>query len=229
MATSAFEWDRIDTLLVDMDGTLLDLAFDNFFWLDLVPREYAARHGIPHDDARRDLTVRFDGAVGKLEWYCIDYWSRELGLDIKGLKARHRHLVRFLPRAPEFLAEARARGKQVCIVTNAHRETFAVKALATRIDTLVDHVVCSHDFAVPKEDLEFWQRLPERQPFDPARTLLLEDSLAVLATARAAGLAHTIAIRRPDSRRPARAISDYPAVDGVADLLGAPRAHEPSV
>jgi putative hydrolase of the HAD superfamily len=65
----------------------------------------------------------------------------------------------------------------------------------------------------------FWQRLRERQPFDPARTLLLEDSLAVLTTARASGLGHTIAIRRPDSRRPARTIDEFPAVDGVADLL----------
>jgi putative hydrolase of the HAD superfamily len=175
-----------------------------------------------HEDARRELAVRFDDAVGKLEWYCIDHWSRELGLDLKVLKTRHRHLVRFLPRAPEYLAAARERGKRVCIVTNAHRETFAVKALATRIDLLVDDVVCSHDFAVPKESLAFWQRLPERQPFDPARTLLLEDSLAVLATARAAGLPNTIAIRRPDSGLPARAIDDFPAVDGVADLLAAP-------
>ena len=221
MATSAFDSDRIDTLLVDMDGTLLDLAFDNFFWLDLVPREYAARRGISHEDARKELGVRFDGAAGTLEWYCIDYWSRELDLDIKHLKASHRHLVRFLPRAEEFLATARARGKRVLIVTNAHRETFAVKALATRIDMLVDDVVCSHDFAVPKESPVFWQRLREREPFDPARTLLLEDSLAVLATARAAGLPHTIAIRRPDSGRPPRTIAEFPAVDGVADLIAA--------
>ena len=31
-ATSIVEWDAIDTVLVDMDGTLLDLSFDTFFW-----------------------------------------------------------------------------------------------------------------------------------------------------------------------------------------------------
>lgn len=212
-------WDCIDTVLVDMDGTLLDLAFDNFFWRELVPAHFAERHALPAAEAQRSVTARFDGAAGTLAWYCIDHWTRELDLDLRGLKRGHRHLIRFLPRAPEFLAAARAHGKAVTIVTNAHWETLAVKIEQTGIDRLVDDVVTSHEFATPKESREFWAALRRDRPFDPARTVLIEDSLPVLAAARDYGLANTIAIRQPDSTLPARAIDGFQSVDGVADLI----------
>jgi HAD superfamily hydrolase (TIGR01509 family) len=213
------DWEQIDTVFVDMDGTLLDLAFDNFFWLELVPRHYAGKHGLSVAAAQAALEPRFAAKAGTLAWYCLDHWTRDLGMDLKTLKREHRKHIRFLPGAPEFLAAVRRRGKRVCIVTNAHRDTFDVKAEHTGIDRLVDGVVCSHDFAAPKESAEFWRALERHEPFDGARTLLLEDSLAVLAAARSHGVRHTVAIRCPDSRQPPRAIADYVAIDGVAELI----------
>jgi len=213
------DWDRIDTVLVDMDGTLLDLAFDNFFWLELVPQRYADIHGLTIAAAQAELTPRFAAKTGTLAWYCLDHWTRDLGIDLKSLKSEHRQHIRFLPGAPEFLAAVKRRGKRVSIVTNAHRDTFAVKAEHTGIDRLVDGVVCSHDFAAPKESREFWRALERHEPFDRRRTLLIEDSLHVLAAAISHGFEHTVAIRRPDSRQPPRTINGYPAVDGVAELL----------
>ncbi|HNG60363.1 MAG TPA: haloacid dehalogenase, partial [Cellvibrionaceae bacterium] len=37
-------WQAIDTLLLDMDGTLLDLHYDNYFWLEYLPRAFAAKN-----------------------------------------------------------------------------------------------------------------------------------------------------------------------------------------
>jgi len=221
MQTRAYApvWDEIDTVLVDMDGTLLDLAFDNFFWLELVPARYAQLHGLSLEEARTTLMTRSRGTAGTLAWYCTDHWSRDLKLDINALKWAHRHLVRFLPGAREFLAAVRARGKRLWIVTNAHRDTIAVKAEQTGVQALVDRLFCSHELSGPKESAAFWRMLQQEQAFDPARTLLIEDSLAVLAAASAYGVRHTIAIRRPDSRLPPRQIEDYPAIDGVADLI----------
>ncbi len=218
-AGASVDWTQIDTVLVDMDGTLLDLAFDNFFWLELVPERYAAAHGLEEADARRSVAARFRAATGTLNWYCLDHWSRELGLDLHALKRAHRHLIRFLPGATQFLASVRARGKRLMIVTNAHRDTLAVKVQQTAIDRLVDRVVCSHDLCAPKEHGDFWEELHRRHPFDRCRTLLLEDSLPVLMAAHAHGIARPIAIRRPDSQRPARTIVEFASVDGVAELV----------
>ena len=218
-ASSIVDWAAIDTVLVDMDGTLLDLNFDTFFWRELVPQRYAVRNGLTVLEARAKLEPRFDAKMGTLEWYCLDHWARDLNLDLKTLKHEHRWRIRFLPGAQEFLASVRARDKRLSIVTNAHRDTFAVKAEHTGLDRLVDSVVCSHDFAAPKESAAFWQALEAHEPFDRRRTLLIEDSLSVLAAARDYGIRHMLAIRRPDSQMPPRSTPDFLAVDGVFELV----------
>jgi 5'-nucleotidase len=218
-AKPVVDWDLIETVLVDMDGTLLDLAFDNFFWREVVPQRYARISGMSVLAAQQALAPRFDAKIGTLEWYCLDHWTGDLGMDLKALKREHRQHIRFLPGAQDFLASVRSRGKRVCIVTNAHRDTFAVKAEHTGIDRLVDGVVCSHDLAAPKESPAFWRALERHEPFDARRTLLIEDSLEVLGVAGAHGVRYTVAIRRPDSSQPPRAITDFTAIDGVIDLL----------
>jgi len=218
-ASTLVDWARIDTVLVDMDGTLLDLAFDNYFWLELVPARYAELNGCSAAAARELLSRRFDAIQGTLNWYCLDHWSRDLGFDVTELKHVHRHRVTYLPRAPEFLAAVRARGKHLWIVTNAHRDSLAVKTEQTGLHRLVDRIVTSHDFRTPKESAAFWTELERAHPFDPRRTLLIEDSLPVLAAATAHGIAHTVAIRRPDSRHPPRTVDTFVGVDGVADLV----------
>ena len=212
-------WTRIDTVFVDMDGTLLDLAFDNFFWLELVPARYACARGLDETAAYATVTRKYADVLGTLPWYCLDHWTRELGLDLAALKREHRHLIRCLPMVREFLRLARSRARRVVIVTNAHRQTLAIKMNETHLHAQVDCVVCAHDLDAPKESGEFWVELARREPFDPDRTLLLDDSVSVLRAAQEFGLTRTVAIRRPDSRRPARAIDGFDAIDGVADLV----------
>ena len=211
-------WERIDTVLVDMDGTLLDLAFDNFFWLELIPSHYAKRHGLSEDRAREELLARYKALEGRLAWYCIDHWSQDLDIDIRALKREHRHRIRFFPRATDFLAFVRRKRKRLLLVTNAHPDTLAIKIEQTGLDKHVDDMFSSHEFDAPKETLEFWDRFHAREGFDPPRTLLIEDSVAVLKAASDFGLGSTLAIRCPDSRRPPRTIEQFPAVDGVHEL-----------
>jgi HAD superfamily hydrolase (TIGR01509 family) len=212
-------WERLDTVLVDMDGTLLDLAFDNFFWGQAVPAGYAELHNMAIADATRELFMRYESVQGRLEWYCTDYWTRQLGLDIPALKWQHRHRIRYLPLAREFLASVRSREKKLLLVTNAHRDALAVKIAQTGLDRHVDDMISSHDLGAPKESPDFWSRLVEAKAIDPQRAVLIEDSLAVLECGRAFGLQTTVAVRCPDSEQPPREISGFPAVQGVADLI----------
>lgn len=212
-------WSDIDTLLLDLDGTLLDLAFDNFFWLELVPREYARAKSLDLAEARDAVTSRTEALVGTLPWYCIDHWSSELDLDIAALKRRHRDKIRFLPGACDFLALARQLDKHLVIVTNAHHVTLAIKCEQTRVDSLVDTVVSSHDFGIEKERPGFWHAFEASHGIDRERALLVEDNLTVLQAAKGFGIAHSIAIRRPDSTRESRTVEGFAAVEGVASLV----------
>jgi putative hydrolase of the HAD superfamily len=202
-----------------MDGTLLDLAFDNFFWLELVPREYARRRSMPEALAREEIQERYRAVIGSLPWYSIDYWTVELDLDIRELKRAHRHRIQFLPGAEAFLKAVIAAGKRLILVTNAHPVTLAIKTEVTGIDRWFSEQVSSHQYQAAKEERRFWSELVSRTGVDIDRALLIEDSVPVLQSAQAFGIKHLLAVRRPDSTAPPREIEGFPAVDAVSDVL----------
>ena len=213
------DWRAVSTVFLDMDGTLLDLHYDNHFWLEHVPRRYAEQHGLALAAARDDLLARYRAVEGTMVWYCVDYWSEQLGLDIALLKQEIEHLIAVHPHVIEFLDALRASGRRTLLVTNAHGKSIELKLRRTRLGGHLDGIVCAHDLGLPKEHPEFWTRLHAHAPFREAATLLIDDSLPVLRSAARHGIAHLLAVRRPDSRQPARAIDEFPAIDGFADLL----------
>ncbi|HEU4604216.1 MAG TPA: GMP/IMP nucleotidase [Steroidobacteraceae bacterium] len=213
------DWSRIDWVLLDMDGTLLDLNFDNYFWLELVPERYAHRHGITVAEAKQRLTPQFAAKQGTLDWYCTDYWTRELQIDIAELKREVSDRVRFLHGAEEFLAHLRQRSARIALVTNAHHNSLSVKAQQTGLLRFFDAVVSSHRFGAPKEHLRFWEHLQKELGFDPARCLFIDDSVSVLRAARDFGIGQIYAVSRPDSAGPVRKITEFEFIEAVHHLL----------
>lgn len=216
---SPAQWHGIDTVLLDLDGTLLDLAFDNRFWRQQVPEAFARRCAIPLEQARAELEPRFAACEGTLNWYCIEHWSRELGLDIRALKQEAAPGICWLPGAREFLGRVRALGKRLVLITNAHPAALAIKDARTAVVSHFDAGFSAHAFGAPKEHPRFWRELARAEQFRPARSLFVDDSLGVLRAAREAGVGLIYAVRRPDSSGPARMHEEFPAVDAVADLL----------
>lgn len=225
MNAASPDWSHIDTVLIDMDGTLLDLGFDDRFWRERLPREFAARHRLPVDVAWTRMVELFESTRGTLDWYCIDYWSRTLDVDIATLKRAVRHEVAWLPRAREFLGRVRAIGRRVVLVTNAHPETLAIKDSHVGLVRHVDRAISSHELRAPKEHGDFWTSLASIEALDPARTLFLDDSLPVLGAARDFGIRHVVGIREPVIGAPPRDLDGFAAVAGVRDLVpGVPEA-----
>jgi putative hydrolase of the HAD superfamily len=220
MDTARIDWSKIDTVLLDMDGTLLDLRYDNWFWQELIPRRYAAENGLSAPDAQELLKPKFDATRGTIQWYCIDYWSRELGLDIAGIKRTVFDHMGYLPGALEFLLKLKEIGKRRVLVTNAHPTTLAIKDQQMRLTAHFDACYSTHPFDAPKEDTAFWPRLQAAEPFAAKRTLFVDDSLPVLKAAHGFGIGWLRAIRRPNSAQPPQSTSPYIGVDGIAELLG---------
>ncbi|HLZ96522.1 MAG TPA: GMP/IMP nucleotidase [Steroidobacteraceae bacterium] len=220
MDTARIDWSKIDTVLLDMDGTLLDLRYDNWFWQELVPRRYAVRHGLSAPAALALLKPKFHAIRGTMQWYCIDYWSRELGLDIARIKRTAFDHLGYLPGAREFLLKLKDSGKRRVLVTNSHPTTLAIKDEQVGVTGHFDACYSTHLFDAPKEDAVFWPRLQAAEPFTAERTLFVDDSLPVLEAAHRFGIGWLRAIRRPDSAQPAQSTDPYVGVDRVADLFG---------
>ncbi len=217
--TPLLDWQAIDQVLLDMDGTLLDLHFDNHFWQQHVPLRYAEARGLTPAAAKAELDTRYAARTGTLDWYSVDFWQTELDLDIMALKQEVAHLIAVHPHVIEFLGALRQAGKQVALVTNAHHKSLNLKMARTGLDAHFDLLVTSHATGLPKEDPAFWGALCRILPFDPARTLLVDDSLPVLDSARRYGIAHLLAIEQPDTQQAPKHTGDYAAIQSFAELL----------
>ena len=213
------DWSRIDTVLLDMDGTLLDLHFDNHFWQTHLPQRYAEAKGLPAGAGREELMARYHGRAGTLEWYSVDFWESELELDIMRFKEEVAHLIDIHPHVPAFLDAVRASGRRVVLATNAHHKSVTLKMARTGLSPRFDAIVSSHALGAAKEEQAFWQRLQAIEPFDPARTVLVDDSLPVLDSARRFGIAHLVAVKKPDTQQPEKHTGDYPAIDDFSQLM----------
>jgi HAD superfamily hydrolase (TIGR01509 family) len=212
-------WQNVNSVFLDMDGTLLDLNFDNHFWLEFVPRCYAERHGLSVAEAEARLKPRFKATEGRLEWYCLDYWTEQLNLDLVGLKAEIAGLIAVLPHVTDFLEAVRRSGRRLVLVTNAHPKSLGLKMEQTCLHVFFDAIISSHTLGLAKEMPGFWTQLGQIEPFDAAQTLLVDDSPAVLRSAREFGIGHLVAVRKSDSRLPPRDIAEFPAIDDFRELM----------
>ncbi|MGY6563826.1 MAG: GMP/IMP nucleotidase [Halomonadaceae bacterium] len=212
------DWRAIDTVLLDMDGTLLDLHFDSHFWLEHLPRRYVELHRL--DEATQEqLRSRIIREKGTLNWYSLAYWSRELGVDIVALKREIQHLIGLRGDALDFLKWLKQAHPRVVLATNADRESLELKLPLTGLEEYLDAIVSSADLGVPKETQEFWFALQDVEPFDPARTLFIDDNPEVLESAREFGIRHLLGIKQPDSTQPEKELKEFIALGRFATIL----------
>ena len=212
------DWNKIETVLFDMDGTLLDLHFDNYFWLDYVPQQYAKKHQITIEAAKERLLTQYQRIAGTLNWYCVDHWTQELGLDIALLKTEVKHLIQVHPHVIPFLKKLKSLNKQLILVTNAHQKSLALKMEETDLHGLFEQVISAHDLGLPKEDPQFWTALQKVAPFNKDQTLFIDDGVAMLESAKKDGIRWLMAILKPDSTLPANLIDDFYAVNNFSEV-----------
>ena len=211
-------WKQIDTLLLDMDGTLLDLHFDDHFWLQFMPAHLPESHAYDPDKMDTHFHQPMQSTRGTLDWYCVDHWETRLELPVMEAMARHRHLIRWRPGTTDFLRLARKAGKQILIATNAHRAVWQLKADTLDLARFVDGIVSSHDYGKPKEDGLFWRSLAEQHQLDLARCAFFDDSEAVLASAVTHGVGTVVGIDHPNSAREPRVMNHHLNIRDFSDL-----------
>lgn len=215
-------WHEINTVFLDMDGTLLDLHFDNHFWLEHLPVRLAEQRGATPDDIRAYLHDRYADMEGTLDWYCLDFWQNHLGADLVALKHEIADRIAIRAHVERFLESLHERGKRVVLLTNAHQKSVSLKFGYVALESYFDRIITSHSLGLPKEHPDFWQKLSTVEAFDPAHSLFIDDNLHVLRAARAHGVKYLLAIHQPDSQQPPKDTAEFTPVVCYTQLLGEP-------
>ncbi|AKM46634.1 GMP/IMP nucleotidase [Edwardsiella anguillarum] len=221
------DWNDIDTVLLDMDGTLIDLAFDNYFWLTLVPQTLSETRGISRADAQALILREYQAVAHTLNWYCFDYWRERLGLDIHRMTLEQGARVRVRQDTLPFLDALRASGRRTILLTNAHPHGLAMKMAQTGLDSHLDILYSTHRFGYPKEDQRLWRAVQHQCGLDPARTLFIDDAEPILDAAHQFGIRYCLGVSNPDSGRPEKRFARHPAMSDYRALLPAITAGGP--
>jgi len=190
----------IQFVLLDMDGTLLDKYFDDYFWGHLVPERYAEKHHMTFGKAREELMKQYRVREGTLSWTDLDFWSKKLDLDVPALKEQIKHLIEVHPHVEDFLKMVKRRQKKMFLVTNAHYKAIDLKLKKTRIGKYFDSVLSSFDVGYPKESLIFWKEAEKHLRFERDKTLFVDDSEEILKTARQYGIKYIVYKAKASSR-----------------------------
>ncbi len=212
-------WQQINTVLLDMDGTLLDLHFDNHFWLHYVPQCYARQNCITEEQANQILMSKYSEVQGTLDWYCVDYWTEELSLDIEQLKHEVADKISIRPEVDKFLSWLKRQDKRVVLVTNAHPASLRLKMEVTGLYGHFDKIVHAHELGLAKEHEGFWEKLHTLEPYQPQHTLLIDDNLQVLDSATAYGIKYCLGIHLPDSQGEVMENDRYPALKSFSEIM----------
>ncbi|PIE58116.1 MAG: haloacid dehalogenase [Desulfobulbus propionicus] len=215
----AFSWDDIDTVLLDMDGTLLDKHFDDYFWEQYLPEHYSLLHNISVEEAAEQLLSRYKKVENTLRWADTEYWSKELGIDIPELKMRINQLIGVHPYVVAFLEFCVKKRKKLYLITNAHSTTLSIKLRKTAIGAWFDRILCAEEVGFAKEEPEFWDKLEVMLKFDKSRTMLVDDTEQVLLVAQEFGLEHLVFVAKPSSRKRTRYSCTFPSIEFFKELL----------
>lgn len=218
-------WTDIDTVFLDMDGTLLDLHFDNHFWLEHLPRRYAELNDKLFEEAEQELLQMYSSKQGTLDWYCLDYWSEVLDLNIVALKQEVADRVSVLPGVEPFLQWVRGQGKRIVMVTNAHRDSLELKLERVALGKYFNRLISAHDLQEAKEVDGFWERLQNLEPFEKHSTLLIDDNESVLSSAQRYGIQWLYGIRQPDRQKPEVQLEGFPVLNRLIDLVDIDSKH----
>lgn len=208
----------IDTIFLDLDGTLLDLAYDNYFWHDHIPNLIAKKNKLPFEKVKIEFENIYKSKQNTIEWYSLDYWSKIFEIDLKNEVLKTKNKIKIFPNAHNLLTNLKKRKIRIILLTNCPRDMLDIKLTQTQLWGFFDKIISSEDYGFSKEDDRFWHNLNTAIDFNKMNTLFVDDSENVLNCASRNGIKNIFYIKFPDSNKEGQIIKNFNPLDSI-DLI----------
>ncbi len=182
------DWDKIDTVLLDMDGTLIDKRHEDDFWGEDVPKAYAKKKGISLETAKQIAYKKYHAIEGTYDWSDVGHWEKEFGVKLWGIKKESVMKMRLHPHTLRFLKFLKKNKKKVYLVTASMPRDLKMKLKHLKMTEYFDKIYTQFDINETKTTKQFWIKLQKVNGYDNDRTLLAEDTEAVTNAAKLAGI-----------------------------------------
>ncbi len=213
------DFDKIDIILLDMDGTILDKYYDDYFWESYVPEKFAQKNQISTEEAKKFLFSMYKAEEGTLNWTDIDFWSQKTGLDILALKEELKELIKPHPDSQEFLEKLTQKSKKIYLVTNAHNKVMELKLNKTGLHKYFHLCITSFDLGFPKENINFWEKLKILYGIKEEGTLFIDDTEEILHTAWLSGIRYPILRAISSSKGKAKKSDKFLTIKDFSEII----------
>ena len=175
-------------ILSDLDGVILDLAYDIKFWELWLPEQVANQTNKSIEETKAEIMAEIDIQRGTLNFYDLNYWDDLLNVDCMQIFIEKTERCSYLGGSYEALQRLSTLKNPKYILTNGDPRIQEYKAETQNFLEFFDSIFYSMHVGYPKESKEFWALARHNLNLDFEDTIFIDDDFKVVTAAAKAGI-----------------------------------------